>query len=81
MCIRDRLALISLVVLASVTTPSAAPDIHGSPSVQDSRPAAQQPRAVARPADAADISRENISRETKTLAVILLMLKDGRGAR
>jgi len=81
MCIRDRLALISLVVLASVTTSSAAPYIHGSPSAQDSRPAAQRPRAVARPADAADISRENISRETKTLAVILLMLKDGRGAR
>ena len=91
MCIRDRMALMSLVVFSSILTSSGVNDIHGSSIIprdatlaarggsetkapirvemgESERPLEKQPLRVA-------------SRETKTLAVILLMLKDGRGAR
>jgi len=84
MRIRDRMALVSLIVLSSATTSSAVHYIHGSPIVpRDATLAAPElpshgspSRNVGRRADADDTSRE-----TKTLAGILLMLKGGRGAR
>jgi hypothetical protein len=98
MCIRDHIAVISLVVLSSVTASSGVSYVHDSPivprdamlakrsgsdtkaQIQPSRIALPSPgsslRNVGRRADADDTSRER-----KTLAVIFLMLRDGRGAR
>jgi hypothetical protein len=93
MRMRNRIALISLLVLSSGTIASGVNYIDGegiraphSPSAttvqqRDHEPARIAPRSQAAPPGVRPGDVTETKREKKTLAILLLMLKDGRGAR
>jgi hypothetical protein len=91
MRVRHAMVAISLVILSSITPGSGINYIHSSPKVpQGTMPTGSRGDAEVRFREISDLGQSRAQRqangndsirEEKTLAVLLLMLRDGRGAR